>query len=83
MFLPIWLRYYTRFFAPNEIYVIDGEPGPSTAASPLEASFVRIAAAHDGLDNLWMVGEVQALQHRLLACCDVVVVCDVDEIIAP
>ena len=25
VFLPIWLRYYSRFFAPDDIYVFDHE----------------------------------------------------------
>ncbi len=34
-------------------------------------------------DITWLLGQVTELQHRLLADDDVVVVCDVDEIIAP
>ena len=25
VFLPIWLRYYSRFFAPEDIYVLDND----------------------------------------------------------
>ena len=81
VFLPIWLRYYSRFFAPEDLYVIDTDP-PRVPAHG-EQRFVRVPAPHDGLDNLWMVARVEELQHNLLGRYDVVVVCDVDEIVAP
>ena len=39
VFLPIWLRYYSRFFAPDDIYVLDHE---STDGSTSGSGFVRI-----------------------------------------
>lgn len=80
VFLPIWLRYYSRFFAPRDIYVLDNETADGSTAGK---GFVRIPVSHDALDNLWMVGRVQELQHELLERYDVVVVTDVDEIVAP
>ena len=77
---PIWLRYYARFFAADDIYVLDNE---STDGSTVRDGFVRIPVVRDGLDNLWMVGQVQELQHELLDRYDLVVVTDVDEIVAP
>ena len=42
VFLPIWLRYYSRFFAPEDIYVFDNE----TERRVIEREgFVRIPAA--------------------------------------
>lgn len=80
VFLPIWLRYYGRFFAPGDIYVLDNDSDDGSTAA---GGFVRIPVARDGLDNLWMVGQVQDLQRELLERYDVVVVCDVDEIVVP
>lgn len=78
---PIWLRYYAQFFAPDDIYVLDNE---STDGSTRQDGFKRIPVVRDGLDNLWMVGQVQQLQHELLDDdYDLVVVTDVDEIVAP
>jgi len=80
VFLPIWLSYYSRFFAPGDIYVLDNE---SSDGSTSREGFVRIPVAHDSVDHTWMVRTIEGLQHELLHRYDVVVVTDVDEIIAP
>jgi hypothetical protein len=80
VFLPIWLSYYSRFFRPQDIYVLDND---STDGSSDRPGFVRIPAAHDSVDHHWMVDTIQDLQHDLIDRYDVVVVTDVDEIIAP
>jgi hypothetical protein len=79
-FLPLWLGYYSRFFAEQDIYVIDNE----TSDGSLErGGFQRIPARHEAIDHRWMVETVQKLQHELLTRYDVVVFTDVDEFIAP
>jgi hypothetical protein len=80
VFLPIWLRYYSRFFGPDDVYVLDHE---STDGSTARDGFVRIPVAHDTVDHTWMVRTIEGLQRELLDRYDVVVVTDVDEIIAP
>jgi hypothetical protein len=80
VFLPIWLRYYSRFFAPGDIYVFDND---TTDGSTDRDGFVRIPVAHDTVDHTWMVRTIEGLQRELLERYDVVVVTDVDEIIAP
>lgn len=80
VFLPIWLGYYSRFFAPEDIYVLDND---STDGSTQRDGFIRLPVSHDGLDNLWMVGQVQDVQRELLDRYELVVVTDVDEIVAP
>jgi Glycosyl transferase family 2 len=81
VFLPIWLRYYSRFFAPEDLYVIDND---STDGSTDRDGFVRIPAPHDRADNAWMVETVERLQNELIdGSYDVVLVTDVDEIVAP
>lgn len=80
VFLPIWLSYYSRFFAPGDIYVLDNE---STDGSTSRPGFVRIPVARGRVDHTWMVRTVEDLQHDLLGRYDLVVVTDVDEIIAP
>lgn len=80
VFLPIWLSYYSRFFAPEDIYVLDNDSTDETVGL---GGFHRIPVSHDGLDNLWMVGTVENLQRQLLEHYDVVVFTDVDELIAP
>ena len=80
VFLPIWLGYYSRFFAPEDIYVLDND---STDGSTDGDGFVRVPAPHDSVDHTWMVETVQGLQHELIDRYDVVLVTDVDEIVSP
>ena len=80
MFLPIWLRYYTRFFEPEDIYVFDDA---STDGSTMNGGFVRIPADHDRVDDAWRIEMLRAKQEELLESYDVVLVADVDEIVAP
>ncbi len=80
VFFPIWLGYYSRFCSPEDIYVLDHE---TTDASLSGDGFVRIPVSHETVDHRWMVAAVEAQQHRLLeAGYDVVLVTDVDEIVA-
>jgi hypothetical protein len=80
VFLPIWLRYYGQFFGPDDMYVFDND---TTDGSTARDGFVRIPVAHETVDHTWMVRTIEQLQHELLDRYDVVVVTDVDEIIAP
>jgi hypothetical protein len=80
VFLPIWLRYYSRFFSPEDIYVLDhGSNDGSTAGG----GFVRIPVEHPVVDWGWHRDAIQAQQHALLERYDTVLVTDVDEIVAP
>jgi Glycosyl transferase family 2 len=80
VFLPIWLGWYSRFFASEDIYVLDND---STDGSTDRGGFVRIPVANDEVDHRWMARTIEGLQHELLDRYDVVVVADVDEIITP
>lgn len=80
VFLPIWLRYYSRYFAPDDIFVLDND---TTDGSTAGDGFVRIPVSHDRIDHTWMTDRVQELQHELLDRYDVVLAIDVDEIVCP
>lgn len=79
-FFPIWLDYYSRFFAPEDIYVLDHQ---STDGSTDRGGFVRIPVEHDDYDMLWMRRMVEEHQRDLFDSYDVVLATDVDEIVAP
>jgi hypothetical protein len=80
VFLPIWLRYYSRFFPPEDIYVLDHG---STDGSTDGAGFVRVPVEHETVDHAWRLEAVKEQQQRLLEEYDVVLAVDVDEIVAP
>jgi Glycosyl transferase family 2 len=80
VFLPIWLRYYSRFFGAEDIYILDHD---SSDASTDRDGFVRIPVTHGSVDHTWMVRTIEGHQRELLDRYDVVLVTDVDEIVAP
>lgn len=80
VFLPIWLRYYSRFFDASDMHVLDhGSTDGSTQGGP----FVRVPIEHPKIDVVWFRDKVQAYQHELLRRYDAVLYVDVDEIVAP
>ena len=80
VFLPIWLRYYSRFFVPEDIYVLDHDTDDGSTTGE---NFVRIPVSHGTVDHIWMVRTIEAQQHDLLDRYDAVLVTDVDEIVVP
>lgn len=80
VFFPIWREYYGRFFAPEDMYVLDHE---TTDGSTDGDGFVRIPVTHDRVDMRWLRDTIQAKQNELIERYDVVLVTDVDEIVAP
>ena len=80
VFLPIWLSYYSRFFGPEDIYVLDNDTSDGSTDGE---GFVRIPVHHESVDHTWMVDTVRGLQHELLDRYDAVLVTDVDEIVSP
>lgn len=80
VFFPIWLRYYSQFFSPEDIYVLDHQ---TTDGSLDDGEFVHIEVEHPTNDRIWRTRLFEEHQRQLLERYDVVVCTDVDEIIAP
>jgi hypothetical protein len=80
VFLPIWWHYYSRFFAPEDIYILDHD---STDGSLSGGGFVRVPVSHPVVDWGWHRDMLQQQQHRLLDEYEVVLCTDADEIVAP
>jgi hypothetical protein len=80
VFLPIWLRYYSKFFQAEDIYVLDHQ---STDGSTEGDGFVRIPLSQSIFGACWQRDVVQRCQHELIDRYDVVLYAEVDEIVAP
>jgi Glycosyl transferase family 2 len=80
VFLPIWLRYYRQFFAPQDIYVLD-HGGADKLADQFE--FTRIPIQQPVFGAEWQREVIQYHQHDLVDRYDVVLFADADEIVAP
>lgn len=79
-FLTIWLDYYSRYFAPEDIYVLDHQ---TSDGSTSRGGFNRVPVVRPVFSERWFTDVRAEFQHELLRTYDLVVVCDVDEIIAP
>ncbi|MFI9232270.1 RICIN domain-containing protein [Streptomyces rimosus] len=79
-FFPLWLRYYSRFFAPQDIYVLEHQPRPGFAA---DDRFTHIPVHNEVFSSDWQRDIVQRHQHDLVDRYDAVLYTDVDEIVAP
>jgi hypothetical protein len=79
VFLPIWWHYYSRFFKPEDIFILDHE---STDGSTSGAGFVRIPVTHPVVDWGWHRDRLQEMQHQLIQRYEMVLCTDVDEIVA-
>lgn len=80
VFLPIWLRYYSRYFRADDIHVLDHG---STDGSTMRNGFVRVPVSHETVDMTWMKETIESYQVELFDRYDTVLVTDVDEIVAP
>ena len=80
VFLPIWLRYYSRFFSPDDIYVLDND----TTDGSTDGRGLRPRPGDPATDRHDLDGrDLAGFQRGLLERYDVVLFTDVDEIVAP
>lgn len=79
-FFPIWLDYYSRFFAPEDIYVLDHD---TTDGSTDREGFQLERVSKATYDIRWLKKVVERKQRELLMDYDNVLFVDSDEIVAP
>ena len=81
MMLPLWLRYYRRYFEPADLYVLDHSSTDGSTAG-LEQSCRVVSVHHDAwFDHHWLRSTVQAFQRFLLSSYDNVLFTEVDEFV--
>lgn len=78
-FLPIWLKYYSKFVSMEDIYILDHESKDgSTDNLPCNHRIVR----HDlAFDHAWVTNTVKAFQRELLDKYENVLFTEIDEIV--
>jgi hypothetical protein len=79
-FLPLWLKYYSQFFSPEDIYILDHETSDGSTSCP---GFVRIPVSNPVVDWGWHRDQIQEIQHALIQRYDMVLCTDIDEIVTP
>jgi Glycosyl transferase family 2 len=84
-FLTLWVRYYRQFFAPEDIYVCQHMAGEDSRVWQItqRPDCKEIPVYHPTVDWGWHAAMLQYMQHYLLHLYDMVLVTDVDEIVAP
>lgn len=85
VFLPIWLKYYSQFFAPEDIYVIDHDTTDGSIEQAKKIYKFNVGKVHHGTvhDNKFMITNIRNMQQKLLQQYEIVVYTDTDEIILP
>jgi reversibly glycosylated polypeptide / UDP-arabinopyranose mutase len=79
--LPIWLRYYTRHFDANDIYIIDNGANDDVATT-WTVNVVK-KPTHHYFDHAALVTIVQDFQKSLLEKYEYVLFAEADEIVVP
>lgn len=75
--LPLWVKYYSRYFRPEDIYVLDnGTVDGSTANLPVQ---VIPKPSEYAFNHKWLRDTVQGFQHELLTRYQTVLFAEVDE----
>ena len=85
IFLPIWLKYYSRYIDGNDIYVFDHRTvDGSVDRCRKEYTFNAIRLDYPlSFDHLWFKFVADTVQKKLLQHYEYVIFTDIDEIILP
>ena len=83
--LPQWLSYYSRHFAPHDLYVLDHDSQDPRIAQTLRQYSVNIQRLSNDVifDHDWLLSVVHGTQRELLERYDYVLFTDTDEIVIP
>lgn len=79
--LPLWLAYHRRFFAADDIYVLDHDSTDGGTQAVADTCNVVPVHRSASFENLWLRHTAQRFQSFLLASYETVLFADVDEFI--
>jgi hypothetical protein len=82
VFLPIWERYYRRYFDPDDLFVLDHDSQDATTLAVARRSHRVPIHRHASFDHEWLRGVVHEFQQFLLRSYELVLFVEVDEIVA-
>lgn len=77
-FLPMWIKYYSQFFAPEDMYILAHNSDKIDTDCHVEYLNTDEIFNHD-----WLLQTVQGFQRELLKKYDYVVFTDCDEFLVP
>lgn len=84
VFLPIWLKYYSRYFSPEDIYIIDHQSNDGSVELCKQFyQFNHIRVENKYYDAIWKTSVASQYQKQLLGIYNFVLYADADEIIVP
>lgn len=85
LFLPIWLKYYSQFFDPEDIYILNHDTTDNSIEKAKEKfKFNEIKVHWEAIFSpVWLRDTVQEQQHKLLQKYQYVLFAEIDEIVAP
>lgn len=83
-FLPVWLRYYSQFFAAKDIYVLDTGSDDDSVVEDGPYNLVNLNPVYS-FDVQWLLDTVKNFQRSLLVDrkYDFVLFAEADEIVVP
>jgi len=83
-YLPMWYKYYSQFFAPEDIYILchNTDKDLKPIFTNINAN-VRFLTTDAIFDHDWLLNTIQGFQRELLKKYDYVVFTDCDEFLAP
>jgi len=85
VFLPIWLKYYSKFFDSENIYVLNHNSTDGSIKENLKKFEFRTETLDNptSFDHTWLLEQVKKKQKELLNIYEYVLFAEADEIILP
>lgn len=79
--LPLWLNYYGRYFAPEDLYVLDHDSSDNSTRSLADRCRVVPIHRDASFDHRWLRSTVEAFQAFLLQSYEAVLFAEADEFV--
>jgi hypothetical protein len=81
LMLPVWLRYYRRYFEPEDVYVLDHASSDGSTTDLHDSCRVLAVQRDAAFDHHWLRSTVESFQQFLLQSYDTVLFAEVDELV--